>query len=38
MLKAYASENYEKLFRQPAEQLTHPFIVPGSESEGLARG
>ena len=29
-LKDYAAQNYEKLFREPAGQLSHPFIVPGA--------
>ena len=29
-IREYASENYQKLFRQPEGQLSHPFIVPGA--------
>ena len=29
-IRDYALQNYEKLFRQPEGQLSHPFIVPGA--------
>ena len=29
-IREYALQNYTKIFRQPAGQLNHPFIVPGS--------
>ena len=29
-IREYASENYQKLFRQPEGQLSYPFIVPGA--------
>lgn len=29
-IQQYASQNYQKLFREPEGQLLHPFIVPGA--------
>lgn len=30
LLKRYAKENYQKMFREPMGQLNHKFIVPGA--------